>query len=70
MMDTNEALADLQMRLTYQEDDLRTLNGIVTRQQTEIAALRGEIDRLRVRVATVAESGTPAQTPEPPPPHY
>ncbi|MBK1717154.1 SlyX family protein [Thiocystis violacea] len=69
-MDINDKLADLQTRLTYQEDDLRVLNGIITRQQSEIDSLRAEFDRLRTRVGSLAESSPVSRIPEPPPPHY
>lgn len=67
--DMEDALTDLQMRLTYQDDEIRNLNLAVERQRSELDALKAEIDRLKNLVAALA----PAQADGPPdeaPPHY
>ncbi len=64
-----EAVADLQMRLTYQDDEIRNLNLAVDRQRSEIDSLKGEIYRLKKLVTVLA----PAQAGDPQdetPPHY
>lgn len=68
-MTHEEAIADLQVRLTYQEDDMKALNLVVKQQQDRIDALERSIERLRELLAEMA----PAQ-PDPivdeRPPHY
>ena len=64
-----EALSDLQMRLTYQDDEIRNLNLAIDRQRSEMDALKAEVDRLKNLVAVLA----PAQAGDPQdetPPHY
>jgi SlyX protein len=64
-----EALADLQMRLTYQDDEIRNLNLAVERQRSEMDALKAQIDRLKDLVAelTPPQDGPPQDET---PPHY
>ncbi|GAB0149470.1 MULTISPECIES: SlyX family protein [Marichromatium] len=70
----DEAITELQLRLTYQEDDLKQLNAVVTRQQTEIDALREELAKVRAWISSALSArddqtgGAPSD--EPPPPHY
>ncbi len=66
------AIADLQMRLTYQEDDIKQLNLVITHQQGALDALRREVLQLRELLSAALASPTDAspQEPEPPPPHY
>lgn len=61
-------IEDLQMRLTYQEDEIKQLNHAVIRQQTELDALRQAIVTLSERLAT--HDQTPSTLPHEPPPHY
>ena len=64
------AIADLQMRLTYQDDDIKQLNRIVTRQQGELSRLQQEMTQLRTRIAALPDTHTETVRAEPPPPHY
>lgn len=66
----NETLNDLQIRLTYQEDDIKQLNRVVMRQQRELESLRRELDRLKELVAELAPVPVGTASDEPPPPHY
>lgn len=61
-------IEDLQMRLTYQEDELKQLNQAVIRQQAELDALRRTLVTLNERLAAY-ERPSPTATHEPPP-HY
>lgn len=63
-------VADLQVRLTYQEDDLRHLSLTVARQQQEIDSLRQELQRLRELIASQAQSGSSPAPDHESPPHY
>ena len=68
-IDLDEAARDLQMRVTYQEDEIKHLNRTVARQQAELDALRKQLAQLRDLVAAVAsESGTARELEVPP--HY
>ncbi|AFL72511.1 hypothetical protein Thivi_0444 [Thiocystis violascens DSM 198] len=64
------AIADLQMRLTYQDDDIKQLNLIVTRQQGELSRLQQAMNQLRARVAALPETHSETARAESPPPHY
>lgn len=66
---TREAITDLQMRVSYQDHDLRALEAVITRQQAEIDVLRAALAELRQRIAATAESSPASHAPEPPP-HY
>lgn len=65
-----ERLIELETRLAYQEETLRVLNEVVTRQQRQIEQLEITCRQLADRVARTADSvfkGTPADEV---PPHY
>ncbi len=64
------AIADLQMRLTYQDDDIKQLNLVVTRQQGELSRLQQEMTQLRTRIAALPDPHAGTARAEPPPPHY
>jgi SlyX protein len=69
---TDKALSDridaLEMRLTYQDETIETLNDTVTAQWKQIDALTRQIAQLAERVRQ-AEANLPAPANEPPP-HY
>lgn len=64
-----ETLADLQMRLTFQDDEIKNLNLAVDRHRSEIDALKAEVDRLKNLVVALAPAQTGDQQDETPP-HY
>ena len=66
--DIDARLEALEMRLTYQDDAIETLNGTITAQWSEIDALKRQIAALREQLAE-AEAGGSAPRNEPPP-HY
>ena len=63
------AVTDLQMRLTYQDDEIADLSRTVARQQAELDGLRRELEQLRSLLTTLApaQGGTPGHEV---PPHY
>jgi SlyX protein len=63
------ALMDLQMRLTYQDDEIADLSRTVARQQAELDGLRRELEHLRALLAALApaQGGPPGHEV---PPHY
>lgn len=69
-MNLDDALSDLQARLTYQEDDVKHLNRTVMRQQQELEALKQEVTRLKELFSELGFSPVGGVEDEPPPPHY
>jgi SlyX protein len=71
-MNDPKAMSDridaLEMRLTYQDESIETLNQTITAQWKEIDRLTRQIDELKERLQE-AESNAPAPANEPPP-HY
>jgi SlyX protein len=65
--DMEDALTDLQMRLTYQDDEIRNLNLAVERQRSELDTLKAEVDRLKNLVAALAPAQADGQQDETPP---
>jgi SlyX protein len=66
----NEAIADLQIRMTHQDDTIDQLNAIVTRQQLELDRLKEEVGRLREVVQDLKDSTATGQGGHELPPHY
>ena len=64
----NERVDALEMRLTYQDEAIETLNQTITKQWLEIDRLTRQVAELKVRLQE-AESHTPGPANEPPP-HY
>ena len=64
-----DALVDLQMRLTFQEEEVGNLNRVIERQRLELDAVKREIARLKMLVAGLVPGQAAAQA-EDPPPHY
>lgn len=71
-MSDAKALSDridaLEMRLTYQDEAIETLNQTITSQWTEIDRLKRQVADLKERLQD-AESNAPGVTNEKPP-HY
>lgn len=66
--DIDARLEALEMRLTYQDDAMETLNGAITAQWNEIDALKRQIATLREQLAEAEDrAGGPRNEP---PPHY
>jgi len=66
----NDAIIDLQTKLSFQDDLLEDLNLVVTDQQHHIMRLESALESLRVQVKTLQVDPTSGEATEPPPPHY
>jgi len=64
----NERIDALEMRLTYQDVTIETLNQTITAQWVEIDRLTRQVAELKERLQE-AESSAPGPVNEPPP-HY
>jgi SlyX protein len=64
----NERIDALEMRLTYQDVTIETLNQTITAQWVEIDRLTRQVAELKERLRE-AESNAPGSANEPPP-HY
>jgi len=64
----NERIDALEMRLTYQDVTIETLNQTITAQWVEIDRLTRQVSELKARLQE-AESNAPGHVNEPPP-HY
>ena len=64
----NELIDSLEMRLTYQDVTIETLNQTITAQWTEIDRLTRQVSELKERLRE-AESNLSGPVSEPPP-HY
>jgi len=72
---TQEQLVDLQTRFAFQEDNLQTLNDIVTRQQLQIDSLERELilhrEKLTELLQIMSDRLPAASNPaDEKPPHY
>jgi SlyX protein len=68
---TDERLADLEIRLTYQEDLIEVLNNTVYQQQQRLEQLDAIIEALARQVRSLAEAGGEGkQMANERPPHY
>ena len=66
--DLSERIDALEMRLTYQDVTIETLNQTITAQWVEIDRLTRQVAELKERLQE-AESSAPSPVNEPPP-HY
>jgi SlyX protein len=66
---TAEAIADLQMRLTYQEDEIQHLNRVLDGQRVTLDQQAMQIEQLRRLVVSLSE-GLREKVSDGPPPHY
>lgn len=66
VMDIDERLTDLEIRLTHQEDMIEELNKVVYRQQVKISDLESILKELAIRLVDI-ESNRPLNER---PPHY
>ena len=63
-----ERIIELEIKLTYQEDLVDKLNGVIIRQQEQIDQLERRVGELEDR--RLAGSGYDPSAPQDPPPHY
>jgi SlyX protein len=63
-------LVELEVKASYADDLLDTLNAIVARQQQQIDRLEREVATLRQQAADSQQAGTPRSLRDELPPHY
>ena len=68
--DTEQRLTDLEIKASYADDLLDTLNALVARQQEQIDLLLREVSRLRQRGGDEGASAAPRDPRDELPPHY
>jgi len=69
-MDIENGIIELQTKYAYQEHLLQTLNEVVTAQQAELAALKGDMKRMRESLSGMVGSQLARADEDVPPPHY
>ncbi len=65
-----ERLAELEVRLTFQDKTIQELNEVVTRQQRQLERMTRELETLKAQLQILAPSLVASQSEETPPPHY
>lgn len=68
--DTDQRLTELEIKASFAEDLLDTLNALVARQQEQIDVLLREVSRLRQRGGDDGLSAGPRDPRDELPPHY
>ncbi|MDP2019104.1 SlyX family protein [Hydrogenophaga sp.] len=68
--DTHQRLTDLEIKVSYADDLLDTLNALVARQQEQIDLLLREVSRQRQRGSDDGLSAAPRDPRDELPPHY
>ncbi len=63
-------LIEIETRIAYQEDALRTLSDALARQQLDLDRLQRQCQSLQSRLEAGAETTAPASLEEDRPPHY
>ncbi len=66
----DEQLADLQARLTFQEESIDVLNRTVAQQAQDISELQHAFKEMARRIHAMAKPDLASETEETPPPHY
>ena len=69
MTTNNERLDELEIKLSFQEQVIAELNEVVTAQNSRMAGLERELQRLQSQIESASLEGDLPQQ-EPPPPHY
>lgn len=65
-----DRLAELEVRIAFQEKTMQELSDVIARQQREIDRLVRELETLRLQVRALAPSPVASRDEETPPPHY
>lgn len=68
--DTEQRLTELEIKASYADDLLDTLNALVAKQQEQIDLLLREVSRLRQRGGEDGQSAGPRDPRDELPPHY
>jgi SlyX protein len=65
-----ERLAELEIRVSFQDKTIQELNEVVTRQQFQIYQMTKDLAHLKAQLTVLAPSLVVPQDQETPPPHY
>lgn len=65
-----ERLAELEIRVSFQDKALQELNEVVVRQQAQLDRVVRELLALKSRVHAATASNVATEAEETPPPHY
>jgi len=65
-----ERLAELEVRLTFQDKTIQELNEVVTRQQRQLDRMARELETLKAQLQILAPLLVANRAEETPPPHY
>ena len=65
-----ERIAELETCVAFQDDTIKTLNDIVSRQQQELDRLQQRVLRLEEHLKAALPTLVAQQSEEKPPPHY
>lgn len=65
-----DRLAELEVRMAFQEKTIQELSDVIARQQREIDRLVRELETLKSQVRALAPSPVVGRDEETPPPHY
>ena len=63
-------IADLEMRLSFQDNAIQTMSDEMARQQQQLELLTLEVKRLNKALESASSGPSSNQADEPPPPHY
>ena len=66
----DERLAELEVRVSFQDKTIQELNEVVTRQQFQIYQMTKDLVHLKAQLTVLAPSLVVPQDQETPPPHY
>ena len=66
----DERLAELEIRVSFQDQTIQELNEVVTRQQFQIYQMAKDLAQLKAQLTTLAPSLVIPQDQKTPPPHY
>lgn len=69
-MELEERVAELESRLSFQDDTLQVLSNELVAQQRLIERLRSQVDQLARAQQELLSRVSDGPTVEPPPPHY
>jgi len=67
---TEQKLEELETRITFQDQELQTLNDVIIRQQHQIEQLAVQISLLEDKMKDMKPSLLMPESEEAPPPHY
>lgn len=66
----DERIAELEVRVSFQDKTIQELNEVVTRQQFQIYQMTKDLAHLKAQLTVLTPSLVVPQDEETPPPHY